>query len=202
MEAVKFEIQSRTILMHAWASINHKLSYKKDADIPQDFKRSLYRLSALIEIADQQFDILRNEQDEYIDSLLEKSPSGKVLFNTKASLNIDSLKTLLSVIFPDRYCSDSGISKLIEEMREVGVELFHIHEGYKKLETYLLEIEKESLDVSDRPVGLQTNKWSQEGLIRTILDITFMPYWNTRVNYVPNSVKEITNKWREIVAKD
>ncbi len=48
LEGFNFEIQARTILMHGWAAINHKLLYKHEDDIPKQFKRDLFRSSALI----------------------------------------------------------------------------------------------------------------------------------------------------------
>jgi putative GTP pyrophosphokinase len=50
------EIQVRTILMHAWASLSHQLSYKTEAATPAQFRRQVYQLSALFELADQEFD--------------------------------------------------------------------------------------------------------------------------------------------------
>jgi putative GTP pyrophosphokinase len=51
-----FEIQVRTVLQHAWAAIDHKLNYKSRTEIPRDVQRRLFRVSALLEVADEQFD--------------------------------------------------------------------------------------------------------------------------------------------------
>jgi putative GTP pyrophosphokinase len=51
-----FELQVRTVLQHAWAAIDHKLNYKSRAEIPKDVQRRLFRVSALLEVADEQFD--------------------------------------------------------------------------------------------------------------------------------------------------
>lgn len=53
------EIQIRTTTQHAWAAIEHKLRYKAPQEIPKELKRRLSRLSALFEIADEQFSSLR-----------------------------------------------------------------------------------------------------------------------------------------------
>ncbi|MGF6592149.1 GTP pyrophosphokinase [Pseudomonas sp. 2835] len=56
-----FEIQIRTVLQHAWASISHALQYKSSADIPSQFSRQLSRLSGLLELSDEQFSDLRKK---------------------------------------------------------------------------------------------------------------------------------------------
>lgn len=57
---LKAEIQVRTVLQHAWAAISHKLQYKREQDVPAMLKRKLSRLSALFEIADDEFVALRD----------------------------------------------------------------------------------------------------------------------------------------------
>jgi putative GTP pyrophosphokinase len=61
LEDLKAEIQIRTVLMHAWAEIEHKLAYKKKSHIPDKFRRKLSRISAKLEEADEQFEELRKE---------------------------------------------------------------------------------------------------------------------------------------------
>ena len=48
---LKAEIQVRTVLMHAWGEIEHKLRYKKKGHWPDELERELFRLMALFEIA-------------------------------------------------------------------------------------------------------------------------------------------------------
>jgi ppGpp synthetase/RelA/SpoT-type nucleotidyltranferase len=59
------EIQVRTILQHAWADIQHEVSYKKGFNLPPDLKREYGRLAAILEAADETFQRLRNELDRY-----------------------------------------------------------------------------------------------------------------------------------------
>jgi putative GTP pyrophosphokinase len=56
------EIQVRTALQHAWSAVNHKLDYKSSTEVPKELRRRLFRLSALFELADEQFSDLRDER--------------------------------------------------------------------------------------------------------------------------------------------
>lgn len=61
------EIQVRTVMQHAWAAVDHKIRYK-GPDLPSELQRRLYRLSALLELADEQFAALQQVRKEVIDS--------------------------------------------------------------------------------------------------------------------------------------
>jgi putative GTP pyrophosphokinase len=54
-----FEVQVRSILQHAWASISHGLDYKTGAEIPAPVRRQLFRVAALLETGDELFDEFR-----------------------------------------------------------------------------------------------------------------------------------------------
>ena len=58
---IKFEIQVRTVLQHAWASISHALQYKSEAETPRQFVRQLTRVASLLELADEQFADVRQK---------------------------------------------------------------------------------------------------------------------------------------------
>lgn len=65
------EIQIRTIIQHAWSSLEHKILYKKE-NIPE-LNRAAERLAALFEIADSEFIRLRDKTEEL------KSESEKII---------------------------------------------------------------------------------------------------------------------------
>ncbi|UTX51051.1 hypothetical protein KI440_02480 [Candidatus Saccharibacteria bacterium TM7i] len=62
---IKFEIQVRSILQHAWAEIEHDLGYKSAGAIPDEMRRSFSRLAGILELADEEFERLRAGLDEY-----------------------------------------------------------------------------------------------------------------------------------------
>ncbi len=53
------EVQIRTTVQDAWSVLDHKIKYKKN--IPLHLKRRINRLAALFELADQEFENIRNE---------------------------------------------------------------------------------------------------------------------------------------------
>jgi putative GTP pyrophosphokinase len=63
-DKMKCEIQVRTILQHAWAEIEHDIAYKSPEDIPFRLRRRFACLAGLLEIADREFESLR--QDEMV----------------------------------------------------------------------------------------------------------------------------------------
>lgn len=74
---LKFEIQIKSILQHAWAEIEHDLGYKGITSIPDAYKRSFNRVAALLESADLEFDRLKKELKKYetdVDILIEIEP--------------------------------------------------------------------------------------------------------------------------------
>lgn len=62
---MRFELQIRSILQHAWAEIEHDLGYKSGISVPQEFSRRFSRLAGLLELADDEFMRLRNESSAY-----------------------------------------------------------------------------------------------------------------------------------------
>ena len=53
------------MLQHAWAEIEHDLGYKSEIAIPKDIRRSFSRLAGLLEVADKEFQEIRDFLTEY-----------------------------------------------------------------------------------------------------------------------------------------
>ncbi len=90
---LKAEIQVRTVLQHAWAAVSHKLQYKREEDVPVPLRRKLFRLSALFELADDEFMSLRSSSGELVRSIKTKLDAGD------RDLPIDSVSLSELLIF-------------------------------------------------------------------------------------------------------
>ena len=95
---LKFEIQIRSILQHAWAEIEHDLGYKGITSIPDTSKRSFNRLAALLESADLEFDRLKKELDKYeseVEGLIKNDPENVSIDQTSLISFVKNNKTII-----------------------------------------------------------------------------------------------------------
>gem|GEM_PF-951075 len=74
---MKVEIQVRTVLQHAWAVISHALQYKREADVPDELKRKLFRVAGVFELVDEQFVEIKRQH---------------LLIERRVALELDSFK--------------------------------------------------------------------------------------------------------------
>ena len=108
---LKFEVQIRTILQHAWAEIEHDFGYKSDQDVPEKIRRRFSRLAGLIELADDEFMEIKRYEKEYINKVEEGFKE-----NSK-SIQIDSIS--ISALLE----SESYINFLEEYYNEYNIEI-------------------------------------------------------------------------------
>lgn len=90
---IKFEVQVRTILQHAWAEIEHDLGYKHEGDIPEIVKRKFARLAGLIELADDEFLAIKKTVDEY-EKKVRQQNINKITKDTK--IDLSTVSTLIN----------------------------------------------------------------------------------------------------------
>ncbi|WP_042367373.1 GTP pyrophosphokinase [Bacteroides neonati] len=94
---LKCEIQIRTLVQHAWSEASHMFQYKNEVDVPKPLKRTIGRLSALLETVDLEFERVLTERDEYKKEIVAIS----YIENSKEALNVDLLHDLLNRYFPN-----------------------------------------------------------------------------------------------------
>jgi putative GTP pyrophosphokinase len=97
------ELQVRSINQHAWSSSAHILTYKKEAEIPKNLQRRVYRLLSLYEIADDEFSNINYELKEKENGLVYnyiRKLEGKIFKYAKVDfdrqMSISTLKHLFS----------------------------------------------------------------------------------------------------------
>lgn len=83
---VKFEVQIRTALQHAWGEIEHGLGYKSNFEIPLPIRRKLTRIAATLELIDEEFEVIREEVEAY-----DRSFDHKIERVLKTDINKNSL---------------------------------------------------------------------------------------------------------------
>lgn len=179
LENLKAELQIRTVLMHAWAEIEHKLAYKSESQIPKDFRRKLSRISAKLEESDEQFEEIKNQIEINKNNLLESAKETKT-FNHNIDFNLDSLQAFLDYAFGNRKKDIKSTSGLFDEMKKQNLSLKILAEGYEKVKDILDEIEKEEFSSFKEPLKPGQYIWGQSGIARTVLELVDDGYFESR----------------------
>jgi ppGpp synthetase/RelA/SpoT-type nucleotidyltranferase len=122
------EIQVRTALQHAWAAVEHKLNYKSAQDVPPELQRQLFRLSALFELADEEFSSLRRATDDLDAHYVEKIREGR-------------LNLALSSASLDAYLKESP---RIAQVRDLAIRV-----GWNILEGDSIDVKRATRDRND-----------------------------------------------------
>ncbi len=140
----RFEIQMRTSLQHVWATIFHDTGYKSDVEVPKEYIRRLARLEGLLEIADDEFLVIRNEIDHYrkkIRSLVSKGEFKDISFNIDSYTNYLALEPYKALI--------NKIANITNAEVE-NVSYARFYEMFVKLGIkYLSEVEQMRIDNSE-----------------------------------------------------
>jgi len=166
---LKFEIQVRTLLQHAWAEIEHDKSYKFSGELRKDLKRNFSLIAGVLELMDQEFEKLSDEIDNYAASVLEETENG----NFDIAIDSTSLKEYMKNKFEKYNMEINTIdSDIIKELKDFGLNTL------KDIEEIML------LD------DILTTDNSYYGILRDIMII------NNADKYFNNSYN--TENWRGI----
>jgi putative GTP pyrophosphokinase len=107
------ELQVRTAAQHIWAATSHILQYKQEQSVPLPLRRSIYRVSALLETVDLEFERLLGERRQYVEQTAEPS--------TEQPLDVDVLANILNRSLPEKNKEEvEDYSELLSELIAAG----------------------------------------------------------------------------------
>lgn len=89
---MKVEIQTRSILQHAWAEMEHDLGYKSRESVPRGVRRRFSRLAGLLELADQEFHSIRDGLEQYREAVSQQIVNDP----QEVEINKDSLSAFIT----------------------------------------------------------------------------------------------------------
>ncbi len=108
------EIQIRTLAQHIWAAASHKLQYKQEQSVPVPVRRSIHRVSALLETVDLEFERVLSERQSYLSKVDTGSPD--------SALDVDLLAAILDETLPLANKQDpEQYAELLEGLKYFGL---------------------------------------------------------------------------------
>lgn len=184
MKGLRAEVQLRTTAQHIWAAASHTLQYKHEVSIPLPIRRSIHRVSALLETVDLEFDRVLRQRDEYR-SGISAAPADE-------ALNVDLIERVLDSIFPpgNKKPGEELYSDLLEELTFMKVTTVRQLEELlgKHRDAVLVEEAKVVNLLKSKGIGHDTYIreedrisrglfYSHIGLARQALVLEFGPSW-------------------------
>jgi putative GTP pyrophosphokinase len=118
--ALKFEIQIRTVLQHAWAELTHDRAYKFSGVLPQTIQRKLNLYAGMLEIVDSAFDEIAKSIDAYEDQL-RKETRQQLLEETINSISLNEFVRKIAAENNIRIVKTRGDDSAIDELSTFGV---------------------------------------------------------------------------------
>ena len=119
--AIKFEIQIRTLLQHAWAEIEHDRNYKFSGELPSEIKRRFYLVAGTLELLDREFEEISKDIDQYAKTVRQKTQTG----NLDLPIDSTSLNEYLAIKFTDDHALNRTFCNkdkdIIEELQHFGI---------------------------------------------------------------------------------
>jgi putative GTP pyrophosphokinase len=123
-KSLKFEVQVRTILQHAWAEFSHSHNYKFAVVLPEPLRRKLNLIAGQLEIADNQITMLSKEIDAYQRDVREKTSKGdysEQLNTTTLNAFIREADKLLARTVIHKVTGKARLEEVIGECHRFGI---------------------------------------------------------------------------------
>jgi putative GTP pyrophosphokinase len=142
MAGLTAEIQVRTLPQHIWAEASHRLQYRQEKNIPPTVRRSIHRVSALLETVDLEFERVLIERESYRNQIADGSPS-----TLDEMLNVDLLEAVLDLQLPAANKSpNEDYATLLASLDHLGIR------SKQQLERLLEKHLEQALKVDSRRV--------------------------------------------------
>lgn len=131
---LKAEIQIRTLAQHSWAETSNIFQYKKEENVPKPLKRTISRISALLETVDFEYERVLSERTEYKEEIKNVKLSEKSI----EPLDVDLLiKILEEKLPPENKGRIERYGELIDNLRAAGIS--NTGDLISMIDTYLEE---------------------------------------------------------------
>jgi hypothetical protein len=113
---LRAEIQVRTTAQHIWAEASQTLQYKNERAVPQALKRAIYRVSALLETVDLEFERVLSDRDSYKAEVAQTTL-------VEEALNVETLQQVLDSEWPTANKDKDGedYADLLTDLNALGV---------------------------------------------------------------------------------
>ncbi|MFW5886966.1 MAG: GTP pyrophosphokinase [Bacteroidota bacterium] len=138
---LKIELQIRTVIQDAWSILDHKIKYKKS--IPQNLKRRINRLSALFEIADDEFLNIQKEISIEENKINRRLKKGKI--EKYKALDVFRFLFVALKYFPDYSFIEYKVDGFVQEIltKKAGFTEGELNEALNSNLAFVNSIEKE-----------------------------------------------------------
>ena len=177
------ELQLRTLAQHLWAAASHQLQYKVEATVPPPIRRTIHRVSALLETIDLEFERVLEERAAYLQAAPAARPA--------EVLNVDVVGEILDSQFPPQNRKpNEPYAELLEELQRSGVKTASdLRSLLEKHKARAIEADQEM--VADRRkhrsyYGTSRDRiqqgvfFSHVGLARQVMSLAFGPNWRSK----------------------
>lgn len=155
LAGLKIEIQLRTILMHAWAEVEHKLAYKSNQSVPEKLKRKLSLLSAKFEEADEQFQDIFDQIIKIQEETKEELVSGEQ--SHIKELNLETLQGIADFYFPNYSKHRPMLASTLETILKLKLNLANVVTAIENMKEFTDWIQETIFGKNARTKTTQAN---------------------------------------------
>jgi ppGpp synthetase/RelA/SpoT-type nucleotidyltranferase len=118
---LRFEIQIRTALQHAWAEIEHNRHYKFAGTLPATLERRLFLLAGMLEIADRELAAIVGGVDAYAASIGQSTQHGNLNISLTPTTVLAYVKEKAKRLSKTEVMLEQLAPEAIEELEQFGV---------------------------------------------------------------------------------